>query len=266
MHAAAATQLDRHAWLDTAAHRLDPRAKLLATLVFTVAVLSFTKYAVAPLLIFALYPLALSVYGHVPARLVAARLLWMSPFVLAVALFNPLLDRDPMVRLGPFVLSGGWVSFASIAVRFALVGAAAVALVATTPLPRLGQAMSRLGVPAVLVVQLLFLYRYLFVLIDEARRLMRARDLRAGERGRHARSLRVAAAMLSALFVRTLERAERIHRAMLARGFHGELPLVESLRWRAVDTAFLIAVAAGCVAMRLWPIHEILAGIGGFAP
>ena len=247
--------LDRHAYLDSPVHRLDPRAKVLATFAFVIAVVSHDKYALAPLAPFVLYPLLLAVIGFVPASLLARRLLAASPFVLVIGIFNPLFDRAPLLALGPWTLSGGWVSFFSIALRGYLCVAAAIALIATTSIPRIAEALRALGVPRVMVVQLLLLYRYLFLLAGEAGRMNRARALKAG--GRRA-TLGVAGSMLSVLMMRTLDRAEAVWLAMKARGFEGELLTARRMEWRPADSLFLAAVVAGCVALRIYPVAAML--------
>lgn len=251
-----ANVLDRHAYLDSPVHRLDPRAKVLTTLVFVVAVVSHGKYAVAPLAPFVLYPLLLSILGYVPPGLMARRLLAASPFVLVIGVFNPLFDRAPLLTVGPLTLSGGWVSFFSIALRGYLCVAAALALIATTSFPRVAEALRALGVPRVMVVQLLLLYRYLFLLIGEARRMNRARELKRPLR----LDRKTAAAMLSVLVVRTLDRAEAIWLAMKARGFEGDLLTARRMDWRTADTLFLVFTAGGCIALRFFPVARILGG------
>ncbi len=233
--------LDALAACDTPLTRLDPRAKLVTTLLFILTVVSFDRYRVAALLPLALYPTVLAARGEVPARLLL-RALWLAaPFAVMVGIFNPLLDRTPMLALNGIEISGGWVSFGSILVRFALTTSAALVLVAGTGMHPLCAAMSRLGAPRVFTVQLLFLYRYLFVLAGEAARTSTARRLRAGENARM--SLAVYASLLGHLLLRAFERAQRIHGAMLARGFDGELRLADRWRWQRADTLF---VAAWC--------------------
>jgi len=196
----------------------------------------------------------------VPGRVMVRRLLWASPFVLAVGLFNPLFDRAPLVAVGPVTLSGGWISFFSIALRGYLCVAAAIALIATTSIPRIAEALRALGAPRVMVVQLLLLYRYLFLLIGEAQRMNRARALKAG--GRRA-SLAVAASMLSVLAMRTLDRAEAVWLAMKARGFEGDLLTARRMRWRPADSLFLAAVAVACVGLRFYPVTAFLGRLLG---
>ena len=167
--------LDELAARDTALARIDPRAKVLAMLAFIVAVVSFDRTAVAALLPFAAYPVLLAVQGDVPAAPVLRKLLLASPFALMVGMANPLLDRAPMLVAGDATLAAGWVSFASILLRFALTAGAALVLVAGTGLYALCIALGLLGVPGVFTAQLLFLFRYAFVIGEQAARMSAAR-------------------------------------------------------------------------------------------
>jgi len=157
-----------------------------------------------------------------------------------VGLFNPLLDQEP-IAIGDLTVAAGWVSFASILLRFALTVGAALVLVAGTGLHSLAAALGRLGAPQVLTAQLLFLFRYAFVLGGEASKMAVARQLRSG-----GRSLALAAygPLLGHLLLRAFERAQRIHQAMLARGFDGELRTLQAPRWRSRDTLFLLGWTA----------------------
>ncbi len=230
--------LDALARTDTALARRDPRAKLITTLLFIVTVVSFDRYRVAALLPLLLYPAVLAVQGALPWRSLW-RVLWLaSPFALAVGFFNPLIDRSPMLWLAGQEISAGWVSFASIGLRFTLTTTAAMVLVAGTGMPAICAALHWLKLPRVFTVQLLFLHRYLFVLAEEALRMQTARMLRAGNRPRLA--LPVYASLLGHLLLRAFGRAQRIHHAMLARGFDGELRLTRGWRWNAADTLFVL--------------------------
>jgi cobalt/nickel transport system permease protein len=229
--------LDALAARDTPLARIDARAKAVTTLLFIVVVVSFDRYAVAALLPLAVYPVALAVLGDVPAAPLARKLLLAAPFAVLVGIFNPLLDRAPLLVFGDTAIAAGWVSFVSILVRFALTVGAALVLMAGTGIHALCAALARLGVPQVFTAQLLFLYRYAFVLGAEASRMATARELRSGGR---ALALSAYGPLLGHLLLRAFERAQRIHQAMLARGFDGELRSLRSPRWTASDTVFVL--------------------------
>ena len=115
------------------------------------------------------------------------------------------------------------------------------------------------------VSQLLFLYRYLFVLMEEAMRVVRARDMRSfGKRGA---GMRVFVRSVGTLFLRTVERAERIYGAMLARGFRGEVPSMRREALRGSDAAFVLAAVSFFALCRLVPLPQaigsLLRGVAG---
>lgn len=248
--------LETLSYQDTPLQRLDPRAKLFTTLVFITAVVSFGKYEITALLPFFIYPVVLSAVGNLPPGYLARKVLLAAPFAFFIGIFNPLLDRAVLVHLGPVGISGGWVSFASIMLRFTLTVSAALILIAGTGFHAVCLAMEKLAVPRVFVVQLLFLYRYLFVLADEAARLVRARTLRSFQ-GRGL-GFRVFSFIIGQLLLRTLDRATRIHRAMLSRGFDGAIHLARPLRFRGRDAAFCLGWSGLFVLLRYYNVPLLL--------
>ncbi len=232
----------------TPAARLDPRAKLLATLAYVAAVASFGRLdlgriiAAAALLVVAV-PLA-----DVPWRPILARLAIASPLALGVAAFEPFLDRAPLIALAGVSLSGGEIASLVILGKFALALGAALLLVATTGFEAVCAALGRLGVPSVVVSQLSLTHRYLFVLGEEAGRMVRAHELRAP--GLRRPRVRTAGTLIGSLLLRALSRADRIHAAMRARGFTGRLPVRRPWRLRRADAVLLGGVLLAVAAVR----------------
>jgi len=239
--------IDRHfydiGFLDTLAarknpvNRLDPRAKLITTMVFIVAVVSFNKYAISAMIPFFIYLFALVSAGNLPAAYLMRKVLLVSPFAVLIGVFNPLMDRQVLLHIGPVAVSGGWVSFCSILLRFVLTVTAVLILIATTGFHSVCYALERIGVPKPFVVQLMFLYRYLFVLTEEAARTVRARALRSfGSRGM---GFQAFSSMIGHLLLRTLDRAQRVHLAMCCRGFDGRLRVAHSLKIGPREIVFM---------------------------
>jgi cobalt/nickel transport system permease protein len=242
-------QLDLLALADSPIHRLDARAKVMVTLIFCVTVVSFGRYELSALLPFFIFPAVMSARGNLPPRLIVKKVLLICPLVLIVAAFNPLFDRHIMLQLGPVGITSGWVSFCSILVRAILTVSAALILVGVTGFTAICQALERLGVPRAFVVQLLFLYRYLFVLAEEGARAAQARGLRSfGTRGLGIGSY---GAMIGHLLLRTWNRAERIYIAMLARGFQGEFHVRRASRCGAAELVYIVGWSLSFLLMRL---------------
>jgi len=244
---------------DTALHRLDPRAKVLATLVFILSVVSFGKYELTAMAPFFIFPVALVALGDLPPGYIVKKIMLLCPLVLMVGVFNPFFDRAVLLQLGPFEVTGGVISFASIIVRALLTVGIAIILLCVTGFPDICGALERLGMPQVFAVQLLFLYRYIFVLTEEGCRVSRARQLRSfGKKGLGMKSY---GSLLGHLLLRTWLRAERIHMAMLARGFRGEFHTRHEYRFGGREILFLLGWSSLFIILRLQNVSHLLGSL-----
>lgn len=252
--------LDTLSYGDSVIHRLDPRAKLIATVSFVVTVISFPKYEITGLLPFFLFPVMVFSLGDIPVKFILKKVLMVSSFALFIGIFNPLLDTRPMYIVFGLPISGGWVSFFSIMLKFFLTITSALLLIATTSFPGVCHALQKTGVPEIFVSQLLFLYRYVFVLADEAMKVARARDMRSfGKRGLGTTAF---TSIIGSLFLRTVVRAERVYQAMLARGFTGRLYPLRPYRFARADAAFLFIIFSVLYFFRM---HDIVGMVGRFS-
>jgi len=233
-------------------HRLDPRSKVITTLVFIVAVVSFDKYALSALIPFFIFPVVLMAAGNLPAGYLWRKVYLVSPFAVLVGIFNPLVDRELIHVFGSVSIPGGWISFLSIVLRFVLTVLAALILVASTGFNAVCLALDKLGLPRPFVVQMLFLYRYLFVLSSEAERMARARALRTFAPG--AMKFKVFVSLAGQLLLRTLDRAERIYLAMCCRGFDGHVRMIRPMSISSKEILFLLGWSLVFVALRFYNI------------
>ncbi|MFH1957121.1 MAG: cobalt ECF transporter T component CbiQ [bacterium] len=219
-------------------HRLDPRVKLITTLMFIVAVVSFNKYALSAMTPFFIYPAVLISTSGLPAGYLLKKVLLVSPFAVLVGIFNPVIDKEILLHVGSISVSGGWVSFLSIMLRFVLTVTAALVLIASTGFNSVCDALMKFGVPRPFVAQLLLFHRYIFILTDEAERMLRARSLRTFKSG--TMNVKIFVSLISHLLLRTIGRAERIYRAMLCRGFDGRVPVIRKMRTGFREVIFVI--------------------------
>lgn len=221
---------------------------MVAALAFVVAVVA-TPWASGWLFaVHAAVLLTAAVLVRVPLRLVARGLRFDLPFV-AFALLLPVVGRAPRVDvLGVSLSEPGLVTGVTILVKSLLGLGASVVLLATTPPAELLAGLERLRVPRVLVAIAGFMVRYLDVLVDDARRTRIARLSRADD-PRWLWQARGVAAGAGTLFVRSFERGERVHLAMLARGYDGTMPALHDHRpgfaaWAAALALPAVSVVA----------------------
>ena len=248
--------LDKLSYQQSPIHQLDPRAKLVTTVVFITAVVSFGKYEISALLPYLIFPAALCGLADLPPAYLLKKILLVSPFAILIGIFNPLMDREILISLGGLDIAGGWVSFASILLRFFLTVGAALILIAATGFNAVCMGLEKLGTPKVFVVQLMFLYRYIFVLVDEAARMVRARSLRSF--GRSGTGLKTFGYLVGHLLLRTVDRAQRIHLAMRCRGFDGQFHIMKSPKIRPKEIGFILGWSALFILMRFYNFPQLV--------
>jgi cobalt/nickel transport system permease protein len=217
-------------------HRTDARVKLVLALAFILTT-TLTPVGAWPLyLLLLVIVLSLEVLSDVGVGYILKRALLALPFILAAL---PLIFTIPGISLFSFTL-GVWEfsasiqgveRFTSIAMKSWISIQMAILLTTTTPFPDILAAMRAMRIPRMLVAIFGLMWRYLFVFADEALRLLRARTARSGVSddsglrigGSIAWRAQTAGGLAGNLFVRSLERSERIYVAMLARGYDGEV-------------------------------------------
>jgi cobalt/nickel transport system permease protein len=249
--------LDQYSDRDSPVHRLDPRAKLVATLAFIAAVVLMPS---AGWLTYGLYFIIIAtliLISKVPLLYVLRRSLVIIPFVLLVAIFIPFFKEGEVagsfniwqwhvsvsrsgLHLLATILAKSWLSILSL-----------VLLTSTTGFAQLLKGLEQLHLPRVMVMLLSFMYRYIFLLTDEVMRMKQARDSRSFG-GRRLRQIAATGSMIGTLFIRSYERGERVYAAMVARGFDGLSRTLDSLQFSRVDAAFTAAMVVAIAGISLF--------------
>ena len=223
---------------DTFIHNIDPRCKTVLTILFTITVISFGRYETVMLLPLFAFPLFIIINSEIPVMYLTKKILFVSPFAFSIAIVNPFIEHQTVTYIGSIPISGGWLSFTSIMLRFFLTSGVALLLLLTTGMYDISKALEKLGVPRIFTMQLFFLCRYIFSLTEDASRIERARAARSfGNKGK---GVKVFNHIISSLFVRSLERAERVYAAMRCRGFDGSVKTLHQMSWKKSDTLFLL--------------------------
>jgi cobalt/nickel transport system permease protein len=218
-------------------HSRDARAKLGALVAFLIAVSTTPAPAQIAFAAYAALLTGAMAASRLPLAGLARRAGLILPFSATFALLT-WWSGDPGRAL-------------ALAEKSFLSGLAALLLIATTPLTQLLAALDSLGLPRLLILVVQFLYRYLFVISEQAQHMRLAARSRQGTLGSNGLRFQAAAGALSVLFARSWERADGIYRAMLARGFSGRFSPFERPHLHTADVVLLAGVLAACVGIRL---------------
>jgi cobalt/nickel transport system permease protein len=222
--------------------------KLVAILTFVIVVVATPNRWVWAFAGYAVLVLAAAGATRVPFGYFVKRMIVEVPFVV-FALLMPFVARGPRVEVGPFSVSEHGLVGAFGLLAKATIGVVAALTLATTTEPRdLVAGLERLRLPRQLVEIMGFMVRYLEVVTDDLRRMKVARESR-GFTARTVSAWPVLASSAGALFIKSYERGERVHLAMLSRGYQGRMPVTRPLHATAADwrLASLLPVTAALV-------------------
>jgi len=237
--------LDRWSRGASAIHRLDARAKTLAALAFLLALATAHRNFLAVGLCYLGILVVVTIAARLPLLAALARAAVVLPFTLVFAAIS-LAAGEPLAAM-------------TLVGKSYLSALAVLVLLSTTPLPELLHGLEHLGVPRYLLMVVQFLYRYLFVISEEAQHMRAAAQAKSGSVGRllfDRSKFGAAAGALGVLFARSYAHADGIHQAMLARGFQDRFRTLSRHAFRGVDAIFLMAalalLAGARVAIEAW--------------
>ncbi len=204
-------------------HRAPAHLKLLALLGFMLVVVATPDDWFAAFGAYLLVLLGVVALSQVPPTYLLKRMVVEVPFVV-FALVLPFVAYGEQVEvLGVSLSRPGLLAAFGILATATLGVLASLTLAATTEPQALLAGLQRLRVPSLMVQIMAFMVRYLDVVTSEMQRMRVARESR-GFRARDPRQWPVIARSTGALFIRSYERGERVHLAMLSRGYTGTMP------------------------------------------
>jgi cobalt/nickel transport system permease protein len=254
---------DRYRQGDSLLHRWDPRLKVVWTFLFilTVSLTPFGRFVTYGALL-ALALLAAMLAGLGPLYVLRRSIIAL-PFALAAITLPFTVPGRALATLPIFggleISEAGTIRFASILIKSWISVQMAILLVAVTAFPDILWSLRALRLPQVLIAIVSFMYRYLFVIADEASRLLRARAARSAtvDDRRSGGDLwwrgKVAGRMVGSLMLRSFERSERIYQAMAARGYQGQIHVLTPPRLHRQDMVIFVAAVALLIAISFLP-------------
>ena len=230
-------------------HRLDPRVRVIEATAYSFVVALSMGFPVLTAAV--LFSVALVLLSRVSLKEAGKRLLVVNGFIFMLWLLLPVtFGGEALYRLGPLSISRpGIILAARITLKSNAILLCFIALIATMPLATLGHALGRLGVPSKIVLLLLLTYRYIFVFEQEYLRLLRAVKIRAFRPRTNLHTYRTYAYIIGMLFVRAAARAERVHQAMLCRGFTGKFHSLQEFQATLAAHVFATVMTAVLLAM-----------------
>lgn len=239
--------LDKESEIESPIRALNPKTKVISLLTIVVIVVSTSHTAKTTFLLYTAMALFLILMSNIPITVFLKRLLIIAPFVLIAIVAVPFMGENPKdvsYSLGLFditVSERGLQVVFNVAVKSSLSVLFLTLLISSTPFRHLIRGLKELRIPSLITDSLLFMYQYIFILIDEGEKITRARDARCYG-GRWIWHAHIIGYIIGALFIRSFERGERIYLAMKARGYDSEVSSSHTGRLKANDFVFISLV------------------------
>jgi cobalt/nickel transport system permease protein len=236
-------------------HRLPPQCKLVAVLTFVFVVVSTPRDQFWAFGSYAGLLVVVAAAARVPALLIVRRMVVELPFIVFALLLPFVAQGDRIQVVGLNVSESGLIGAWNVLAKGTLGVVASILLAATTEPRTLLLGIERLHLPQLMVQIMSFMFRYADVIGGEMQRMRVARESR-GFQARNIRQLRVVAQSAGALFIRSYERGERVHLAMLSRGYTGTMPVIVDVRAdrRQWLTAAGLPAVALAIALTAWSL------------
>lgn len=213
-------RLDTLAIADQWMNRLHPLVKFMLTMIYISVVVSFPKHNFIGLFPMFCYPMAIFYLADLSLLECFLRMKMVFPLLLAVGIFNPILERTP-IPFFEFMVPAGFISMITMMLKGIFAILASYAFIATTKIEALCYALRVIHVPQLVVTQILFMYRYIRVLLEELNKMMQAYELRAPKQ--KGISFRAWGSLVGQLLLRSIDRAEAIYESMQLRGYQGDI-------------------------------------------
>lgn len=242
--------IDKYSDLGSPVHRIDPRIKLIAVFSAIVIMVSEPRGTVSPFIFYSLVTLFIALVSRVPLRFIMSRCLIVSPFIIVAALFYPvsailtdgytsLHSLQPAFRVSVSIMAKAFLSVILLTI-----------LVSTDKFHNLLLGLRRLKMPRLVGILSALMYRYVFIIYDEALRTSRARDSRTPGKLRVSR-LKTFGNQSAMIFLRSWERAQIVYNSMLSRGFNGEFPVLHEISVKGKDIIYFVLIIIAFLAIRL---------------
>ncbi|MGD8513539.1 MAG: cobalt ECF transporter T component CbiQ [Deltaproteobacteria bacterium] len=225
---------------DSLIQHLDPRVKIVFAFLFSVVVAVSNRFLV--LLLALALGFSMALLARLPVKQVLVRLVPVNLFIIFLWFFLPFtFEGKPLFSVGPLLGTHEGVLYAArISIKSNAIMAVLISLVASTSLLTLGHAMHDLKIPKKLVHLFFFTYRYTYVIHQEYLRLVNAMKVRGFRPGTNMHTYKTFAYLVGMLLVRSSERADRVHSAMLCRCFRGRLYSLSMFSLKPKDVVSLI--------------------------
>lgn len=251
------TLASRNQWINN----LHPLVKVFVFIFYIVTVVSFQKYDITGLVGMIVFPLAIFILAEIPFLASLKRLRIILPLVCLIGIFNPFFDTQRL-QLGSITVRAGIISMITLIIKGMLTVFASYLLIVTTNIEKICYALRLVHCPKIIVTEILLIYRYITVFMQEVGKVTRAYSMRAPKhKGIHFKAW---GSLAGSILLRSVDRAQAIFDSMCMRGYNGNFAYIGTKqKFRTADAIFLVIWTVAFILFRKFPVIIILGNLFG---
>lgn len=227
---------ERDIWIN----RINPISKLIVTFTYIILTISLEKTDIAGLVMMIPYLIILYLLGDISFFAAIKRMKIVLPFVVIIGIFNPMFDREVICTYCGIGITSGVFSFLTIIIKTLLTVFATYAFAVTTPVNKFCSSLRRIHVPAIIVTEILLIYRYISLMLKEVNRMSKAYKLRAPLQ----KGIAIGAwgSFIGNFLLRTMDRAGTVYESMHLRGYDDAKGLLDAnaQSFRFIDFLYIL--------------------------
>lgn len=244
---------------DCFVNKIHPSIKFILTVTYISLVVSMGKYNLGGVIGMSIYPIFLLITCDISLKDSLRKLKIVLSFVFLMGIFNPFFDSKILININGISISGGIISMITLILKGILTILASYLLIATTTIEKICYAMDKIHIPKILITEVLFIYRYVTVLLKEANKITESYSLRApNQKGIN---YKVWGSLIGQLLLRSIDKAENIYESMCLRGYSGKFYYSYKIRYNSKDYNYFIIWVVIFGTMRFLPILQIVGNI-----
>lgn len=240
-------------------NKIHPSIKFITTIIYISLVVSIDKYNIGKLIGMSIYPIFLLITFDISLKDTLRKLKIVLPLLLFMGIFNPIFDNKILITINGIKISQGVISMITLMMKGILTVLGSYLLVATTTIDKICYSMDKIHIPNIFIAEVLFIYRYVTVLLKEANKITEAYSLRApNEKGI---KYKVWGSLLGQLLLRSIDKAESIYESMCLRGYSGKFYYSNIIKFNRKDYIYFIIWLIVILTMRFLPIIQLIGSI-----
>lgn len=238
--------------------KLDPSSKLIVTLVYIIALVSFNNYSLNGVFSMIVYIFIMMNLGDIKFVDCISRLKYVIGFVLLIGIPNVIIDHEVFWTNGQMVITYGMVLVVTFFMKCVFSIMAVTILMYTTSIGDIFTGLRRIRVPAILVTVMMLMYRYIMIMLKEAERIYVAYSIRSG--GRKGIRIKEWGPLLGQFMLRSMDRAENVYESMVLRGFDGYI-VISKEKVSKNSILFAVIIILAVIVFRIIPVFDLIGKI-----